>query len=119
MQDIMVTQGKRIKHFREVSNLKQGDLSRQLGMSQSNYSRIENDEVKPTEEMLETLATIFKIDKETLTNPEAAVNFNNCQQAFYKDNTVHNYAISDELKQLYEDKISLLQEKIKWLEKAK
>ncbi len=117
MQGDMVTQGKRIKHFREEGNLKQEELSKLLGMSQSNYSRIENDEVKASDEVLDSLATIFKVDKEALINPDSAVNFNNCNQAFYKHNTVHNYSISDELKQLYEDKIRLLEEKIAWLEK--
>ncbi len=113
-----MTIGTRIRQLRDAKNIKQEEMAKKLNMSQSNYSRIETNEIKTTDEVLEKIAEIFGIEREQLTDPEGSIiNFNNCTNAYYKDNVVHNYAISPELKKLYEDKIQLLEEKIKWLEK--
>ena len=115
-----MTIGNRIRKLRDVKNIKQDEMARELGMSQSNYSRIESDEVKINEDVLEKIAILFKMSKEELTNfDENVVNFNNCTGSAYKVETMHNYAISSEIKKLYDDKIILLEEKIKWLEERK
>lgn len=113
----MITIGNRIRKLRDIKNIKQDDIAKELGMSQSNYSRIENDEIKANDDALEKIASIFKMSKDELTNvDENTVNFNNCSGSAYKVDVMHNYAISPEIKKLYDDKITLLEEKIKWLE---
>jgi len=110
--------GARIRQLRDAKNMKQEDMAKKLNMSQSNYSRLETNEIKTADEVLEKIAEIFGMQKEQLIDPDASIvtlhNFNN---SAYKVGTVHNYAISPEIKQLYDDKIALLEEKIKWLEK--
>jgi transcriptional regulator with XRE-family HTH domain len=100
-----------------LAKLNQENVADILGISQSNYSRIENDEIEANEKLIEQLATVFKVNPEQLIEQDDAVNFNNCDRpAYYKQNTIHNYSISEELKNLYEDKIKLLEDKLISLE---
>jgi transcriptional regulator with XRE-family HTH domain len=113
-----MTIGTRIRQIRDAKNIKQEDMAKKLNMSQSNYSRIETNEIKANDEALERIAEIFGMHKEQLLDSEGSiVNFNNSPHSYFNKGTVHNYAISPEIKQLYDDKIALLEEKIKWLEK--
>ncbi len=113
-----MTIGTRIRQLRDAKNIKQDEMAKKLNMSQSNYSRIETNEIKATEEVIEKVAEIFGLEKEQLIDPDnSLVHFENCTNTAYKGNVVHNYAISPEIKKLYDDKIALLEEKIKWMEK--
>lgn len=54
--------GKNIKRLREVKNLSQKEVCVDSGVSQGQYSRIENGKVEPSISTLEKLATVFEVD---------------------------------------------------------
>jgi transcriptional regulator with XRE-family HTH domain len=61
--------GGKIRHIRELRNLTQDHMARQLGMDQSQYSKIETGRTRPTEERLEMIAKILDIPLAELLNP--------------------------------------------------
>ena len=50
--------GLKIKKIREFNNLTQEHVAAKLGLSQSNYARIEKDEIKITDTRLKQIAEI-------------------------------------------------------------
>ncbi len=108
--------GKKIRKFRELRNFTQGYVAEQLGISQSNYARIESDDINLSEERLLKIAEILDTDKESILgfDDRYVFNINNAQNS--NNGIVHQYQISPEIKKLYEDKIMLLEERIKELE---
>lgn len=58
--------GRRIRAFRKLKAMKQLDLSKQIGMSTSILGQIERGTRAPTQEQLETIATVLHIDVEEL-----------------------------------------------------
>lgn len=56
----MNTFGEIIKSYRINLNLKQSSIAKMIGVSQSNYSRIENDKVLPTLPILYKLSIYLK-----------------------------------------------------------
>jgi len=113
----MQAAGKKIKKFRELRNFTQGYVAERLGISQSNYARIENEDISLSEDRLLKIADILGTDKESILgfDERYIFNFNNTQHST-NNGIVHQYQISPEIKQLYEDKIKLLEERIKELE---
>ncbi len=111
--------GYKIKKIREFKNLTQEHLAKKLGISQSNYARIENEEIKVSDERLTQIAEILEVSKETITNLDENVFFyisNNEHFTAGTNCTVNNYQISPEIQKLYEDKIKLLEDKVLILE---
>jgi transcriptional regulator with XRE-family HTH domain len=105
--------GNKIKKIREFRNLTQEHLASKLGISQSNYARIEKEEVKINDERLSQIAEILEVTKENITNLDDNIFFNitNSENFAAGQNcTVNNYQISPEIQKLYEDKIKLLEE---------
>ena len=112
--------GNKIKKIREFKNLTQEHVANKLGVSQSNYARMEKDEIKVTDIRLKQIAEILQVKEEDIKNLDDSVIFNitgdYTSAASNKHCTVNNYHISPEIQKLYEDKIKLLEEKIQWLE---
>ena len=111
--------GQNIRKFREIRNLTQAGLAKELGISQSNYARIEKDEVKVNEERLQKIADILNTTVESIKgfDDKVVFNFQNItDNGIAANNINHNYQISPEIKKLYEDKINLLEEKVQLLE---
>ncbi|WP_293298406.1 helix-turn-helix transcriptional regulator [Pedobacter sp. UBA4863] len=112
----MQTAGRKIKKFRELRNFTQGYMAERLGISQSNYARIESEDISLSEDRLLKIAEILDTDKESILgfDERYVFNINNAQNS--NNGIVHQYQISPEIKQLYEDKIKLLEERIKDLQ---
>ncbi len=105
--------GQRIKRFREMRDIPMKDFAEKLGMTVQGYSRIERDEVSVTLDKLEQISKILEMSvSEMLTDDRFVFNL--------QKNTVENCGyisqnknFPPELKQLYEDKIKLLEELLK------
>jgi len=111
--------GTKIKRIRELRNFSQEYVAEKIGMSQSNYARMENNEVAVTNEKLEKIAEALNTSDSVIKNFDENIIFNISQgdnSAAGMNCSVHNYQISPEIKSLYEDKIKLLEEKISFLE---
>ena len=116
---IMNKLGTKIKRIRELRNFSQEYVAEKIGMSQSNYARMENNEVAITNEKLEKIAEALNTSDFVIKNFDENIIFNISQgdnSAAGLNCSVHNYQISPEIKSLYEDKIKLLEEKISFLE---
>ena len=110
--------GRKIRKLRELRNFTQKYMAERLGITQSNYARIENNKINLTESRLKKIAEILGTDKESIHGFDESYMFgvhNNKEKKSF-GMQLHNYQISAEIKQLYEDKIWLLEEKIKILE---
>ena len=113
------TLGHRIKKLRELRNLTQEHVAGKLGISQSNYARMESNDISIPEKRLADISAILQTTPDAIRNFDEGVIFNITQG----DNgnagqhvTVNNYKISPELQKLYDDKIRLMEEKILFLE---
>jgi transcriptional regulator with XRE-family HTH domain len=107
--------GNKIKKLRELKGFKQEYMAERLGITQQSYSKLESDKTDVPFSKIEQLAEIFEMKPEDLVAFDAQYVFNN-----YGENKGHQIAYNnfpEQLKQLYEDKIKLLEEKVAWLEK--
>jgi transcriptional regulator with XRE-family HTH domain len=108
--------GHKIKKIRELRNFTQEHIAEKLNITQAGYSKIERNEVDLNLEKLDKLAQIFEMKPEEILTFDEKYVLNNygervTQSVHYQNN------FPPELKQLYEDKIKLLEEKVAWLEK--
>jgi transcriptional regulator with XRE-family HTH domain len=111
--------GKKIKSIRELRNFSQEFVGNKIGISQSNYARVESNEVAITPERLQKIAEALNTTESVIKDFDENIIFNinkGDNSAAGPNCSVHNYQISPEIKGLYEDKIKLLEEKIKVLE---
>ncbi len=111
--------GTKIKKIRELRNFSQEFVAEKIGTSQSNYARIENNEVSITPDRLQKIAEALNTSESVIKSFDENIIFNITQgdnSAAGLNCSVHNYQISPEIKILYEDKIKLLEEKIALLE---
>ena len=116
---LMYTNGNKIKKVRELRSFTQEYMADKLGLSQSNYARIENNEVKLSEERLEKIAAILETTVDAIKgfDENIIINITNGQHSLNGQNSVvNNYQIDSIIQKLYEDKIILLEDKIKYLE---
>jgi transcriptional regulator with XRE-family HTH domain len=113
------TLGHKIRKLRELRNLTQDYVATRLGISQSNYARMESSDVSIPDKRLSELSEILQTTPEAIRNFDEAMVFELSQGDYGSAGqyaTVNKYQISPELQQLYEDKIKLLEEKIIFLE---
>jgi transcriptional regulator with XRE-family HTH domain len=113
------TLGHKIRKLRELRNLTQDYVATRLGISQSNYARMESSDVSIPDKRLSELSEILQTTPEAIRNFDEAMVFELSQGDFGSARQfaiVNKYQISPELQQLYEDKIKLLEEKIIFLE---
>jgi transcriptional regulator with XRE-family HTH domain len=61
----MITIGKKIKHLRNLNELNQTELAKQLGIQRYILVQIENSQVNPTADLVQKLSTVFNIDLES------------------------------------------------------
>ncbi len=104
--------GEKIRKVRELKNLSQENIATELEMSLAGYGRIERNEVDINLEKLHKIASIFKIKPEELLTFDDTFVFNisgTNSYAGYNNNPVYNHSFPIEIKQLYEDKITLLE----------
>jgi len=105
--------GNKLKKIRELKNLSQEHLAQSLKMSQTNYSKLERDEVEMSISRLAEIGKLFGMKVEDIIAFDEKFMFTAYDhgQAAY---TIHNNQVANEqIKTLYEDKIKLLEEIIK------
>lgn len=105
--------GEKIRKVRELKNLSHENIATELGMSLAGYGRIERNEVDINVEKLHKLALIFNLKPEELLTFEDKYVFNisgTNSYAGYNNNPIFNHHFPLEVKQLYEDKIMLLEQ---------
>jgi transcriptional regulator with XRE-family HTH domain len=111
--------GSKIKKIRELRNFSQEFVADKIGISQSNYARLENNEIAISSERLQKIAEALNTSESVIKGFDENIIFNITQgdnSAAGPNCAVRNYQISPEIKSLYEDKIKLLEEKIAHLE---
>ena len=109
-----------IKRIREFRDLTQERVADKLGISQSQYHRIESGDAKITKDIVIKIAEIFDVEPEMLYNFDEGNVFRAetiSQSINHNSGQVSFYPIDGKLEKLYEDKITFLEEKIKALEK--
>lgn len=106
--------GNKIKKLRELKGFKQEYMAERLGITQQSYSKLESEKADVSFSRIEQLAEIFEMKPEDLVAFDAQYVFNS-----YGENKRHQVAYNNfpqELRQLYEDKIKLLEDKLKYQE---
>ncbi|MGV3598052.1 MAG: helix-turn-helix domain-containing protein [Bacteroidota bacterium] len=114
-----LTVGSKIKKIREIKGIKQETIARTLKMTPNGYGKIERDESKITIDRLEEIAEALQVSIADILGFDAnAVTISNPHSNFHNSvlNTareVHNHnGLSEKERQLYEDKIKLLEEMV-------
>ena len=123
----MTTLGTKIKKVRESKSLTQQHVAARLKMEQGQYSRIENNSLACSDELLMQIAEVLEVEKEDIENFDKQYLFTNNtinvndNGVFginnYVGNDMNYYVIDKRLENLYEAKISLLEEQIAFLKK--
>ena len=111
--------GNKLKKIREIRNYSQEYVAAQIGISQSTLARMEKNETAISEARLKQIAEVLNTTVEIIKNFDDSIIFKAQQGDFSNagyNAVVNTYQISPELKRLYEEKISLLIDKIKYLE---
>ena len=110
-----------IRKIRMLKDLKQDDIAKRIGITQQKYSKFERGDQEITEDELKDIANALGVDPEVIENFDEKNIFNNTlhdhSQLGNIVTNMHNIYnhFPPELKQLYEDKINLLEEKVKYL----
>jgi transcriptional regulator with XRE-family HTH domain len=102
--------GQKIKKLRELKNLTQEHMAQQLGVTQSAYSKIENNEVEIAYSKLEQIAKVLDLRPEDITTFNEHLVFNVMHNKVGNGMVVNQ--ASPEEKKLYEDQIKLLKEEV-------
>ena len=106
--------GSKIKTIREMKNFTQEYIAEKLEMSQSNYSRIERNQINIPIKTLQTIAEIFDITLTELIEFDAKHFFNSLNnQSINAD--IKNKPNSDLLQKTYEKHITSLNKEIEHL----
>ncbi len=108
--------GSKIKKLRELKGLSQENIAEELEMSTTGYGRIERDEVDVTLDKLNRISGILGMRVEDIINFDEKIVFNNYDNTKI-EKQIGNYNMPDEMKQLYEENIKLLKQRIEYLEK--
>ncbi len=98
--------GQKIKKLRELQNLTQDYVAQQLGVTQSAYSKIENDEVDVSYSKLELIAKALDIKPEDIITFNEHIVFNVMHNKTGNGMIVHQASAIE--KKLYEDIIEQL-----------
>ena len=102
--------GTKIKKIRELRNYTQEYMAEKLNMTQAGYSKIERDEVDVNYDKIEKISEILGITPSALISFDEKYVFHNYSQ------TTNSFGINTENnsseRQLYQDKIRLLEDKI-------
>ncbi len=105
--------GFKIKKLRELKNYTQEHMADKLQMSQSNYSRIESNELDLPFSKLQQIADILEISITDLIEFDAKYFFNNVHAQTINGNI--NNTMSNNEKKLYEEQIEGLKREVTYL----
>ena len=103
--------GDKIKLLREIKNISPKQMADELEMTVGGYMKIERSDVDINTEKIDKISNILGIKPSELINLDEKHIFN------FSGNEIKNggyniFNFPEEMKQLYEDKIKLLEEKI-------
>lgn len=105
--------GEKIRKIRELKGYTQDYMANVLEISQRAYSKIERNETKLDWDRISKISKTLEIEPVDLINFNDSMVFNNCSQSGKFENN-NNY-ISEKLIDLYDKRISYLEEEIKFL----
>jgi transcriptional regulator with XRE-family HTH domain len=108
--------GQKVKRLREIKGWKQEYMADRLNISQQSYSNIESGKVDVPFSRIEEIATVFEIKPEELVSFDEKYVLNNYGEVSGNSNVIGVNYFPSEIKQLYEDKIKLLEDKIQLME---
>lgn len=97
-----MTFGAKLKYYRERKNFKQEYVAHKLGMTQPNYSLIENDKQQPSINQLQKIAQLLEVSTDILLSPTSVI----------EEKSVHESGISQQLLLLKDEIIKTKQELI-------
>jgi len=106
--------GSKIKTIREMKNFTQDYVAERLEMSQSNYSRIERNEINIPIKTLQTIADIFDITLTELIEFDAKYFFNSVNNQTINGD-IKNQSNPELIQKAYEDHIESLNKEIEHL----
>lgn len=99
--------GYKIKNIRELKNLTQEYMAEKLDISQAAYSKLEKGTTKISQDKLEKIAEVLEVNPEDITNFDNQKILNSYNNSIIGNNS--NYNDVNIIRQLYEDKIALLE----------
>lgn len=105
--------GTKIRKVRELKGLSQENVAEELGMSITGYGKIERNEVSVNVDRLMEISKVFGVEIEQIIGFDDNIAFNNFNNQI--EWQVAHYSMPVEMKKLYDDKVSLLEDKIKYL----
>lgn len=103
--------GYKIKNIRELKNFTQEYMAEKLDISQAAYSKMEKGDTKISQDKLNKIAEILEVNPDDITdfdNKKVLNSFNNVKGS---NNGIITYNKKDMIliRQLYEDKVALLE----------
>lgn len=106
----MIAIEEKIKNFRELKNLTQEYVAEKLGISQAAYSKIESGATKLSYSKIIDIAKIFDVQVEELLAFDSQKYFNSFNNVKGSNNGSVTINVEEgDVKNLYEDKIKLLE----------
>lgn len=99
--------GYKIKSIRELKNLTQEYMAEKLDISQAAYSKLEKGNTKISEDKLNKIAEILEVNPDDITDFDNKKILNSYNNSIIGNNS--NYNDANLIRQLYEDKIALLE----------
>ncbi|TAE41545.1 MAG: XRE family transcriptional regulator [Runella slithyformis] len=113
----MQSVGTKIRKLRELQDLTQESVAAQLGMSQTNYGKIERGETDITYSNLKKIAECLNLDVVSLLSFDSGMVIHkvNESQSGGQAGFVINHGLNDKERELYERKVQLMQQEIEFL----
>lgn len=109
--------GTKIRRIRTAKNIPAKQVADFLDMSLGGYNKIERNESEMNMSKLEKVAQVLDMTPEDILAFDEKIVFNNSTlHSSFNYGTVHNN-FPEKLQQLYEDKISLLEDKVVFMQK--
>jgi transcriptional regulator with XRE-family HTH domain len=90
--------GEKIKILRNVKGYTQEYMAKNLNLSQRAYSKIENNEIEPSQVIIQKVAAIFNVTPEFIQNFSPTIIFNNTFNKEFTGNMYVNQIIQTEEK---------------------
>ncbi len=110
--------GSNIRKIRELKGYSQEYVSNQLGISQRQFSRIENNQCDIGMSKLQEISAILEVTPIQLLGFDEKFIFQNCtNQGVGTYNTNHFMGIPEKERELYEKQITQLHEELSFLKK--
>lgn len=111
---------KQIRKLRELRNYTQKFMAEKLGMSQSNYARLESGAIRMEKEHLSRIAKILNVSQETLASFNEHDFLDKMGGKKITDhrpaNTFNSDKLISKIHAMYKDKIQLMEKRILFLE---